>query len=64
MTTVPAVPAKASAQTIADLIEDNYSVPRELLDRLAEKIAWDAIQVGHNAALSALDDWRGEWLTW
>ncbi len=53
MTTLPSIPASASAPTIADLIEDQYGVPREVLDRLAWSIA---VAVARMAAMLIDED--------
>jgi hypothetical protein len=34
--------AEADAGDIADLIEDHYEVPREILEKLAQRVAVDA----------------------
>jgi hypothetical protein len=60
MTTVPVIPVNTSASRIADLIEDHYSVPRELLDQLADRVAAIAAVV----AESAVKEWRpDDWLS-
>jgi hypothetical protein len=58
--TVPTVPANASLPSIATVLEEEYGVPRELLDRFADKVAVRAVQV----AETAIYEHSGDWLDW
>ena len=60
MTTVPTVPANASLPSIALVLEEEYGVPRELLDRFANKVADRAAMV----AGTAVSEFFSSWLDW
>jgi len=58
MATVPTIPVNASLLSIATHLEEEYGVPRELLDRFANKIAAEAALV----ADAAIDELEYNWL--
>jgi hypothetical protein len=58
--TVSTVPSNASLPSIARILEDEYGVPWELLNRFANKIADAVLSVaGH-----AVGEFAGDWLDW
>jgi hypothetical protein len=59
MDKIPVIPVNASAAVIADLIEDAYGVPREVLERLADAVGMNAAEVAEAAVTSWVHDWLG-----
>jgi hypothetical protein len=63
MTRVPTIPTKASAGQIADILEDTYGCPRDLLERLAAEVAADVVFRATTAVRLLVEEWIGsDWL--
>jgi hypothetical protein len=60
MTSVPVVPTNVSLPSLARILEDDYGVPWELLNRFADKVAQQATRV----AETAISEFQGDWLDW